>query len=93
MNLSFPPCFQVVSNSWNLSFNKEDTIRARWHGDVDLETLSRWHAYAYLCTLLGCFKDVLEISVDDGDQHDMDIELKGNGALYIYDDAPIIAYL
>jgi hypothetical protein len=31
--------------------------------------------------------------MDDGDPHDVDMELEGNGALVIYDDAPIIAYL
>jgi hypothetical protein len=31
--------------------------------------------------------------VDDGDPYDVDMELKGNVALNIYDDAPIIAYL
>ncbi len=31
--------------------------------------------------------------MDDGDLHDVDMELEGNGALDIYDDAPIIAYL
>jgi hypothetical protein len=31
--------------------------------------------------------------VDDGDHHDADMELEGNGALDIYDDAPVIAYL
>jgi hypothetical protein len=31
--------------------------------------------------------------MDDGDPHDVDMELKGNGALDIYDDAPVITYL
>ncbi len=56
---------------WNPSSNKEDTIGACWHGDVDLEVILRWHASAYLCTLLGCFRDVPHISVDDGDPHDV----------------------
>ncbi len=60
---------------------------------MDLEALPRWHAYAYLCTLLGCFRDVFETNVDDEDHHDVDMESKGNGALDIYDDAPIIVYL
>ncbi len=42
----------------NPSSNKEDTIKARWHGDVDLEVVPRWHASTYYCTLLGCFGDV-----------------------------------
>jgi len=44
---------------------------------VDLEAIPRWHAYAYLCTVLGCFKDVPQISVNDGDPHDVDMEPKG----------------
>jgi hypothetical protein len=31
--------------------------------------------------------------VDDGDPYDVNMESEGNGALNIYDDAPIIAYL
>jgi len=31
--------------------------------------------------------------MDDGDPHDVDMELEGNGALDIYDDALVIAYL
>jgi hypothetical protein len=71
----------------------QDTIKAHWHGDVDLEIVLRWHASTYLYTLLGCSKDVPQTSVDDGDSHDVDMESKGNGALDIYDDTPIIAYL
>jgi inorganic pyrophosphatase len=51
----------------------------------------RWHASAYLCTLLGCYGDVPHTSVNDGDPHDVDMESKGNGTLDIYDDAPVIA--
>jgi hypothetical protein len=72
---------------------EENTIKARWHGDVDLEVVPRWHAFAYLCTLLGCYGDVPQTNVDDGDPHDVDMELEGNGALDIYDDALVIAYL
>ncbi len=38
------------------SSSKEDTIKAQWHGDMDLEVLPRWHTFAYLCILLGCSK-------------------------------------
>jgi hypothetical protein len=31
--------------------------------------------------------------MDDGDPHDVDMELEGNGALHIYDEARVIAYL
>ncbi len=57
----------------NPSSNEEDTIRARWHGDVDLEVVLGWHAFAYFCTLLGCFGDVPHTSMDDGDLHDVDM--------------------
>jgi hypothetical protein len=62
--------------SWNPSSNEEDTTRASWHGDVDLEVIPGWHAFAYLCTLLGCSKDVPQTSADDGDPHDVDMELE-----------------
>jgi hypothetical protein len=42
---------------------------------------------------LGCYGDVFRIDVDDGDPHDVDMESEGNGALDIYDDALVIAYL
>jgi hypothetical protein len=42
---------------------------------------------------LGCSRDVFQTNVDDGDSHDVDMELKGNGALDIYDDAFVITYL
>jgi hypothetical protein len=60
---------------------------------MDLEIILGWHAFAYLCTLLGCSKDVPQTSVDDGDSHDVNMELKGNGVRNICDDAPIITYL
>ncbi len=47
----------------------------------------------YLCPLLGCSRDVPQTNMDDGNPHDVDMELEGNGALNIYDDAPVIAYL
>jgi hypothetical protein len=79
--------------SWNPSSNEEDTINACWHGDVDFEVILRWHVFAYLCTLLGCYGDVLHTKMDDGDLHDVDMESNDNGAFDIYDDAPIITYL
>jgi len=60
---------------------------------VDLEVVPEWHAFAYLCTLLGCSWDVSQISTDDEDPHDVVMESKHNGALDIYDDAFVIAYL
>jgi hypothetical protein len=78
---------------WNPSFNEEDTIRACWHGDGDLEVILGWHAFAYLCTLLGLYRDVPQTSMNDGDPHDVDMESKGNGVLDIYDDALVIVYL
>jgi hypothetical protein len=63
--------------SWNPSSNEEDTIGVHWHGDVDLQAIPGWHAFAYLCTLLGCYGDVSQTSVDDGDPHDVDMESEG----------------
>jgi hypothetical protein len=42
-------------------------------------------------TLLGCSRDVLQTRRDNGDSHDdQDIELKGNGALDIHEDARLL---
>jgi len=60
---------------------------------VDLEVVLEWHAFAYLCTLLGCSWDVFQIRMDDEDPHDVDLKSKCNGVQDIYDDAFIIAYL
>jgi hypothetical protein len=79
--------------SWNPNSNEEDTTSVPRHGDVDLKAISGWHASAYLCTLLECSKDVPQTSTDDGDPHDVDMELEGNGVLDIYDDAFVITYL
>ncbi len=42
---------------------------------------------------MGYWRDVPQISVNDGDSHDVEMELKGNGVLNIQDDALVIAYL
>ncbi len=47
------------------------------------------HTLYLIRVLWGCTSNY----VDDGDLHDVDMELENNGALNIYDDAPIIAYL
>jgi hypothetical protein len=45
--------------SWNSNSSKEDTIGVWWHGDVDLEGILRWNVYTYMCTMLGCSREVL----------------------------------
>jgi hypothetical protein len=61
---------------------------------MDLEAIFGWHASTYLCTLFGCYGDLFQIGVDDGDSHDVNmVELEGNGTLDIYDDAFVITYL
>jgi len=58
-----------------------------------LEIVPRWHALAYLCTLLGCFGDVHQINMSNEDSHDVNIEQKGDGALNIHEVAHVITYL
>ncbi len=78
----------------NPNTNKENTIGARWHGDIDLEVVPIWHAFTYLCTMLVHSRNVPHSGMDNGDSHDdQDIELEGNSALDIHEDSPIIAYL
>ncbi len=60
---------------------------------MDLEPVPGRHAFAYLCILLGCSGDVPQNNMDDGDPHDVNMEAENNGALDIYENAPIIAYL
>ncbi len=60
---------------------------------MDLEVIIGWHAFAYLCNMLGCFGNALQIEMNIGDYHGMDIEPKGDGALNIHDDTHVIKYL
>jgi hypothetical protein len=43
--------------------------------------------------MLGCFRDVFYNSMGDENSCDLEIELKGDGALDIHEDATIIAHL
>ncbi len=79
--------------SQNPSSGEEDTTSARWHGKVDLEVMPRWHAFAYLCTLLGCYGDVPQGNTSGGNSHNDDDEPKGNSALDIHINLHVIAYL
>ncbi len=58
-----------------------------------MEVISGWHAFAYLCILLGCYGDVPQGNMGNGNSHNDDDEPKGNGALHIYLNLPIMAYL
>jgi hypothetical protein len=75
------------------SFNEEDPTGARWHGEVDLEVVPRWHASAYMCTLLGYFGDVLQGNTDSGNSYNDNDELEGNGTLDIHLNLLDMAYL
>jgi hypothetical protein len=79
--------------NWNPSSSEEDTIGARWHGEVDLEAMLGWHAFAYLCTLLGSSRDVPQGHTSGGNSSSDDDEPKGNHALDIHLYLPIMAYL
>jgi hypothetical protein len=68
-------------------------IKVRWHGDVDLEVVHKWHASTYLCTLLRYYVDVYWNNTKNKDSRDVDNELKGDDALDINENAPIAAYL
>jgi hypothetical protein len=79
--------------NWNPSFSEEDTTGAKWHGEVNLEAMPRWHAFAYMCILLGCSGDVPHGNTSSGNFHNDDDELEGNGALDIHLNLRVIAYL
>ncbi len=79
--------------NWNPSSNEEDTTKAQWHGDMDLEAISRRHVSTHMCILLGCSKDVPQARLGSGDYQKEDIKLEDNGGLDIHDDSFIIAYL
>jgi len=79
--------------SWNPSSNEEDTTCAKWHGEVELEVVLGWHASIYLCILLGCSRDVLQVNMGGGNSQNEDDELEGNNALDIHLDLPVMAYI
>jgi hypothetical protein len=78
--------------NWNPSSNEENTIGVHWYKDVNLEMVLTWHVLAYLCTMLRCFWDVPQINMGNKDSCDTNIELKGDGALDIHEDALVISY-
>ncbi len=78
---------------WSPSYNEEDPIEACWHNGVDLEAILKWHILTYLCTMLGCSKDVFQFNMGNEDSHDLNIESKGDGALDTHDYAHVITYL
>ncbi len=79
--------------SWNPSFIEEDITCAKWHGEVHLEVIPKWHAFVDMCILLGCFRDVPQGNTSSGNFHNDDDEPEGNGVLDIHLDLLFIAYL
>ncbi len=77
----------------NSSYSEEDSTGAKWHGEVDLEVMLGWHAFAYLCTLLGCFGDVPKGNMGGGNSQSNDDEPEGNNALDIHLYLLVMAYL
>ncbi len=49
--------------------------------------------FCYLCTLLGCFGNALQIDICNKDSDGVDTKPKDDGALDVYDDAHVIAYI
>jgi hypothetical protein len=82
--------WDVDGLNWNPSSNEEDTIGARWYGEVDLEVVLGWHVCAYLCILLGCFRDVPQGNMGGGNSQSDDDELKRND---IHLDLHVMAYI
>jgi hypothetical protein len=93
VNMASRVNWNVDRLSRNPSSSEEDTTGARWHGEVDLEAILGWHAFANLCILLGCFTDVPHGNMSSGNSHNNDDELEGNDALNIHLDLFIMAYL
>ncbi len=60
---------------------------------MDLKAIPRWHAFTYLCILLGCLRDVPQGNTSSENSNSDDDELEGNGTLDIHLDLPIMAYL
>jgi hypothetical protein len=73
------------------SSNEEDTIGACWHGNINLEAVLRWRTSTYLCTLLGCSRDVLQINIGNKDSDDVNVEPKGDASLNMHEDVFVIA--
>jgi len=77
----------------NPNSSEKDTIGAKWHGEVDLKAMPRWHVSTYLCNLLGCYGDVPQGNTSGGNSQSDDDELEGNSALNIHLYLPVMAYL
>jgi hypothetical protein len=74
-------------------FFKEDTIGVEQHGEVDLKAMPRWHVFTYMCTLLGCSRDVPQGNKGGGNFQSDNEEPKGNNALDIHLNLLVMAYL
>jgi len=85
--------WDVNGLSWNPSSNEKDTIGARWHGEVDLEVVLGWHVFTYMCTLLGCSKDVPQGNMGGGNSHNDDDEPKCINVMDIHLNLLVMAYL
>jgi hypothetical protein len=53
----------------------------------------RMTCFCYLCTLLECLGNALQIDICNKDYDGVDTKPKDDGALDVYDGAPIIAYI
>jgi hypothetical protein len=53
----------------------------------------RMTCFCYLCTLLGCFGNALQINICNEDSDVVDTKPKDASALDVYDDTPVIAYI
>lgn len=52
---------------------------------MDLKGILRWHVYTYMCTMLGCFREVLQAIMNNGDSQEG--EIQSNGIQYMHDDS------
>ncbi len=52
-----------------------------------------WHAFTYMCILSGCSRDVPQGNTGGGNFQSDNDEPKGNSALNIHLNLPIMAYL
>ncbi len=67
--------WDVDGLSPNPSPNEKDIIGVHYHGDVNLEIILRWYAFAYLCTLFWCFRDTLQIDMNTMDSYGVKIKV------------------
>jgi hypothetical protein len=90
--------FDANGLSRNPYISQEDDTGARWHGEVDEETMPGWHALAFFC-LLGVDSNMEDHMTSyfsqrvDGQSSDPEVRDGSTGHHNVHDDTLVLEFL